>query len=148
MWTDISYSLFVPIFVLSSSIYFELWQFSDFQCRHFFNSRWRPDTISIVIGTKFHMKVNTTKYMWANCRAFVIHIFWDMPDYRHSGRPFYNSRWRPGIMSIPISYESIYCKVYVCQFWFTCCKYILTYARLYINGDHFLIQDGGRLPCR
>ena len=28
-----------------------------------FNSIWRPDTISIVIGTKFHMKVNTTKYI-------------------------------------------------------------------------------------
>ena len=27
---------FVPIFVLSSSIYFESWQFSDFQCGHFF----------------------------------------------------------------------------------------------------------------
>ena len=37
-------------------------------------------------------------------------------------------------MSIPISYESIYHKVYVCQFWFTCYKYILRYARLYING--------------
>ena len=55
--------VFVPICVRSLSIYFELWQFSDFQCRHFVNSRWRPDTISIVIGTKFHMKVNTTKYM-------------------------------------------------------------------------------------
>ena len=28
-------SLFVPIFVLSSSMYFELWQFSDFQQGHF-----------------------------------------------------------------------------------------------------------------
>ena len=27
------------IVVRSSSIYFELWQFSDFHCRHFFNSR-------------------------------------------------------------------------------------------------------------
>ena len=51
--------------------------------------------------------------MWPKFRAFVIHIFWDMPDYRHSGRPFLNSRWRPGIMSIPFSYESIYYKVYV-----------------------------------
>ena len=25
--------------------------------------RWQPDTISIVIGTKFHMKANATKYM-------------------------------------------------------------------------------------
>ena len=32
---NLSYSLFVPIFVLSSSIYFESWQFSDFQCGHF-----------------------------------------------------------------------------------------------------------------
>ena len=31
--------------------------------------------MSIVIGTKFHMKVNTTKYMRANFRAFVINIF-------------------------------------------------------------------------
>ena len=30
----LSYSLFVPIFVLSSSIYFELCQFSDFHCGH------------------------------------------------------------------------------------------------------------------
>ena len=88
MWTYISHSLFVPICVLSSSIYFELWQFGDFHCRHLFNSRWRPDTLSIVFGTKFHMKANTTEYMWANFRAFVINIFWDMPDCRYSGRPF------------------------------------------------------------
>ena len=31
-------------------------------------------------------------------------------------------------MSIPISYESIYHKVYVRQFWFTFCKYNLRYA--------------------
>ena len=36
----------------------------------------------------------------------------------------------PGIMSVPISYESmIYRKVYVYQIWSTCCrKYILKYA--------------------
>ena len=33
--------------------YFELWQFSDFQWPFFLNSRWRPDTMSIVIGTNF-----------------------------------------------------------------------------------------------
>ena len=51
-------------------------------------------------------------------------------------------------MSIPILYESIYYKVYVCQFVFNCCEYVLKYARLYINVDHFQSQDGGRLPCR
>ena len=93
--------------------------------------------MSIVAGTKFHMKLYITKYICANFHAFVINIFRDMPDYRHSGRPFLNSRWRPGIMAIPISYESIYHKVYVCQFWFTCFNYILKYATLYNNGGHF-----------
>ena len=32
----VSYSLFVPIFVPSSSMYFDLCQFSDFHCGHFF----------------------------------------------------------------------------------------------------------------
>ena len=27
-------------------------------------------------------------------------------------------------------------------------SYILTYASLGINGDHFVIQDGGQVPCR
>ena len=77
------HSLFVPICVLSSSIYFELWQFSDFHCGHFLNSRWRPDTTSEVIGTQIHMKLCVTMYMCANCRAYVINIFGDMPDYRY-----------------------------------------------------------------
>ena len=34
--SKLSYSLFVPICVLSSSMYFELWQFSDFRSGHFF----------------------------------------------------------------------------------------------------------------
>ena len=54
----------------------------------FLNSRWRPDTMSVVIGAKLHMKLYITKYMFANFRAFVVNIFWDMPDNRHSGRPF------------------------------------------------------------
>ncbi len=94
----------MPICVLSSSIYFELCQFSDFHYGHCFNSRWRPDTMSIVIGTKLRMKLYVTQYMFAHFRAFVVNIFQDMPDYRHSGRPFLNSRWGPGIMSISISY--------------------------------------------
>ena len=118
--------------MLSSSLYFELCQFSDFHSGHFFNTRWRPDTLSVVIGTNFQMKVNIPKYMCANFRAFVMNIFRDMPYYRHTGRPFLNARWRPWTMSIPISYEYIYHKVYVYNFWFTYCKYILQYARLYI----------------
>ena len=31
--------------------------------------------MSVVIGTKFDMKLYITKYMFANCRAFVINIF-------------------------------------------------------------------------
>ena len=55
--TYISYSLFVPIFVLFSSIinYFELCQFSDFQCAHL-----------LYYITKY------TTFMCANFRAFVI----------------------------------------------------------------------------
>ena len=112
------------------------------------NSRWRPDTMSVIIGTRFHGKLYITKYVCAGFRAFFIGVFWDMLDYRRQGRPFLNSRWRPAIMSIPISCESIYHGVCVCQFWFTCCKCVLRYARLYINGGHFWIRDGGRLPCR
>ena len=44
--------------------------------------------MSVVIGTKFNMKLYITMYMGAKCRAFVINTFRDMPDYRHSGRPF------------------------------------------------------------
>ena len=44
--------------------------------------------MSIVIGNKFHMKLYITKYICANFRAFVVNIFRDMSDYRHSGRPF------------------------------------------------------------
>ena len=78
----------MPIVVLSSSLYFELCQFSDFHSDHFFNTRWGPDTLSVVIGTNFQMKVNIPKYMCANFRAFVMNIFRDMAYYRHSGRPF------------------------------------------------------------
>ena len=31
--------------------------------------------MSVLIGTKFHIKVYLTKYMCANFRAFVISIF-------------------------------------------------------------------------
>ena len=31
--------------------------------------------MSVVIGTKFHIKLYIIKYMCANCRAFVISIF-------------------------------------------------------------------------
>ena len=41
----------------------------------FLNSRWRPDTMSIVIDTKVHMKLYITKYICANFRAFVVNIF-------------------------------------------------------------------------
>ena len=44
--------------------------------------------MSVVINTKFNMKLYITKYMGATCRAFVINIFRDMPYNRHSGRPF------------------------------------------------------------
>ena len=72
----VSYSLFVPIFVLSSSMFFELWQFSDFHCGHFLlNSRWRPDAMSVVFGTKFNMKLYITMYMGAKFRAFVKNTF-------------------------------------------------------------------------
>ena len=37
---------------------------------------------------KLHMKLYITKYMCANCHAFVINVFRDMPDFGHSGRPF------------------------------------------------------------
>ena len=85
----LSYSLFVPIVVLSSSMYFELCQFSDFHCGHLNkNSRWRPDTMPVVISTKFNMKLYNTKYMGAKFHAFVINIFWDMPYNIHLGRPF------------------------------------------------------------
>ena len=39
------------------------------------NSRWWPDTMSVVIGTKFHVKQYITKYMFINVRAFVVSIF-------------------------------------------------------------------------
>ena len=71
----LSYSLFVPICVLSSSVYFELCQFSDFHCGLFFNSRWRPDTMSVLIGTEFNMKLYITMCMGAKFRAFVINTF-------------------------------------------------------------------------
>ena len=35
MFSNVANSLFVPIFVVSSSMYFELCQFSDFHCGHF-----------------------------------------------------------------------------------------------------------------
>ena len=41
----------------------------------FINSRWRPDTLQVVISTKFNMKLYITKYMDAKFRAFVINIF-------------------------------------------------------------------------
>ena len=41
----------------------------------FLNSRWRPDTTSLVVGAKFHMKLYIIKYICANFRAFVINIF-------------------------------------------------------------------------
>ena len=41
----------------------------------FLNSRWRPDITSVVISTKFNMKLYITKYMGATFRAFVINIF-------------------------------------------------------------------------
>ena len=41
----------------------------------FLNSSWRPDIMSVVIGTKFLIKLSITKYMCANLRAFVISIF-------------------------------------------------------------------------
>ena len=47
-------------------------------------------------------------------------------------------------MSVPIPHESIYRLLYVCQFWFTCCKYILKYASLDICGDHFKIKMAAR----
>ena len=31
--------------------------------------------MSIVVGTKFHMKLYITKYICANFRAFAIHLF-------------------------------------------------------------------------
>ena len=40
--------------------------------------------MSIVIGSKFHMKEYITKYICNNFRVFGINIFCDMPDYRHS----------------------------------------------------------------
>ena len=71
----LSYSLLVPIFVLSSSMYFELCQFSDFHCGHFFKFKMRPDTMPVVISTKVNMKLYITKYMGDKFRAFVINIF-------------------------------------------------------------------------
>ena len=44
--------------------------------------------MSVVIGTKFNMKLYITMYMGAIFRVFVINTFCDMPDYRHSGRLF------------------------------------------------------------
>ena len=41
----------------------------------FLNSRWRPDNMSVVIGTKFHIKLYITKYMCANFRPFSTSIF-------------------------------------------------------------------------
>ena len=38
--------------------------------------------MSVLIGI-------TTKYMCANFLGFGIHIFSDMPDYIHSGPPFF-----------------------------------------------------------
>ena len=43
--------------------------------------------MSVVIGTRLRMKLYITKYMCANVPPFVVNIP-DMPDYRHSGRPF------------------------------------------------------------
>ena len=64
----------------------------------FLNSRWRPDNMSVVIGTELHMKLNITKCTCANVSAFDI---------------------MPGIMSVLIAYESIiYRLVYseICHF--------------------------------
>ena len=73
----LSYSLFVPNVVLSSSMYFELCQFSEFHCGHFFKFKMaaRYLTVPVVIRTKFNMKLYITKYMGAKFRAFVINIF-------------------------------------------------------------------------
>ena len=71
----ISFSLFLPICVLSSSIYLNYGSLVIFTVAIFLNSRWLPDTMSVVIGTKFHIKLYITKYMYANFRAFDISIF-------------------------------------------------------------------------
>ena len=38
-----------PFLYFLSQCIFELCQFSDFHCGNFFNSRWRPDTMSVVV---------------------------------------------------------------------------------------------------
>ena len=63
------------VYVLSSSIHFELCQVRDVHSGHLKKSRWRPDSMSVVRGTNLHMKLNITKYMCANFRALVITIF-------------------------------------------------------------------------
>ena len=88
--STLSYSLLLPISLLSSSMHFELCQLSsDFHCGHFFKFkmavRYHVDSN---IGTTFNIKLYITIYMAAKFRYCVINTFWDMPDYRHSGRPF------------------------------------------------------------
>ena len=54
-WSILSYSLFVPMSVLPSSMYFELCQFSDFHSGNCF--KFKMATMSVIIGTKFNMKL-------------------------------------------------------------------------------------------
>ena len=45
-------------------MYFELCQFSDFHCGHFFKFKMATDTTPVVINTTFNMKLYITKYIW------------------------------------------------------------------------------------
>ena len=46
-------------------------------------------------------------------------------------------RYNVGSEWYQIAYDFIYHIAHARQFWFTFCKYILKYASLGINGDHF-----------
>ena len=80
-WQQASYERTYRLVCFCQFVYFlhqyilNYGSFVIFTVAIFLNSRWRPDTMFVVIGTKLHIKLYITKYMCANFRAFVISIF-------------------------------------------------------------------------
>ena len=71
----IVYFVSANLCTFSINIYWNYGSLVIFTVAIFLNSRWRSDTMSVVIGTKFHVKLYITMYMFANFRAFVVSIF-------------------------------------------------------------------------
>ena len=118
-------------------MYFELWQFIDIHCGHFLlNLRWRPDTMSVVIGTKFNMKVYITVYMGAKA-VLLLYIHSEISRIIDIKDRYFKIQDGDRVSCQYQFHMDTYRKVYVCQFWFICCKYNLKYACLGNKGDHF-----------